>query len=727
MMVKKIVIVSFVGIILLCNMVGSAVADDDAALNGVISSKVRSIDGTTQDKVLNAQNTGSVILNAATSAKTPVRKRPVIKPTTVTTTIVPTLAPKSIVTKVPTTIATTSPTTVPTTIVTTSPTTVPTTVPPTYISQTAYNGPHIVPGRIEVEDYDVGGPGVAYSDTDAENFGGAGRLTEGVDVVAADGITAVSWIYDGEWTEYTVEVASSGTYTATFHAGSPSSGQKIVVTVDGAAGCTVDVPNTGSYSAYTTVSAPLVLTAGTHVLRLTYRAGEYGQVVDWFELSSNSPTTVPTTVPTTIITTVPTTIATTVPTTSGSTLDPAMSATQAAAVASSASSSGYARLNAMQAAWHAWTVPSNPSLAASATNVLSSGLKNDGVTDNTASLQSLLNSLPSGSILYFPSGTYRLDGPVTITRPVTLLGEAGTVLDCRKATRYVITINRGGSATSKMSGVSITGFVIEGPGIETDPAMIDAYYLQGFRISYVKFHNVGYAAVRINTCTDATVENCVFDNVFKTGLGYGVCVTDHSDRILIRNNFFVTKGRHSFTTGTDNPSLPVEDYVRQVTFENNYCENTQGWGSAADTHEQTIGPIIVRNNVFYNCQHGVRLRGGYGEIYDNVAVGTATDQVGIYVYDQAIEPNAFDTKPNRIERNTVLGTIGVGILCANSNDLVRDNVLSCSGSRYGLYVDGRYYTPEQVLFERNIVRGFSKYIDFYLAGSNVSQLNNWYL
>ena len=718
-MIKKVVIISLVSVLLICSVVVSAVAADGVKANEAGVLKYRNIDSTTLDPSLDEQNAESALVNEASSKKTPVRKRPETKPVK---------TPSS-------TIPTTVPTTVPTTIATTVPSTVPV--------QSGYNGPHAVPGRIEVEDFDNGGAGVAYNDTTPENSGGAGRLNEGVDIVTVDGIAAVSWIYNDEWTEYTVEVASSGTYTATFRVGSPGPGQQIVVTVDGSAGCTVNVPMTGGYSTYTTVSAPLPLTAGTHVVRLTYHAGEYGQAVDWFELVGGSstavPTTVATTVATTVPTTVPTTVATTVPTTvattavptsppsSGSTLDPTMSAVEAAATASSASSSGYGRLSAMQAAWSAWSVPSNPALAAGATNVLSSGLKNDGVTDNTASLQSLLNTLPTGAVLYFPAGTYRLNGPITITRAVTLLGSPGTILDCRQATSYVFTINRGGSAASKMAGVCITGFVIEGPGIETDPAMIDGYYLQNFRISYVKFHNIGYAAVRINTCTDATVENCIFDNVFQTGQGYGVCVTDHSDRILIRNNFFVTKGRHSFTTGTANPSLPVEDYVRQVTFEINYCENTQGFGSAADTHEETIGPIIVRNNVFNNCQHGVRMRGGYGEIYDNVVIGKATTQVGVYLYDQAIEPNAFDTQLNKIERNTILGTFAVGILCGNSNDLVRDNILSCSGSNYGLYVDGRYYAPEQVLFERNIVKGFNKHIDLYLAGSNVGQVNNWYL
>ena len=69
------------------------------------------------------------------------------------------------------------------------------------------------PVYIEVEDFDNGGAGVAYNDTTPENSGGAGRLNEGVDIVTVDGITAVSWIYNDEWTEYTVEVPA-GTLAA---------------------------------------------------------------------------------------------------------------------------------------------------------------------------------------------------------------------------------------------------------------------------------------------------------------------------------------------------------------------------------------------------------------------------------------------------------------------------------------------------------------------------------
>ena len=71
--------------------------------------------------------------------------------------------------------------------------------------------------------------------------------------------------------------------------------------------------------------------------------------------------------------------------------------------------------------------------------------------------------------------------------------------------------------------------------------MVYAKFAQNMKVSYVKFHNVGYAAVAVFSTTDMVVENCLFDNVFQTGLGYGVVIHDHSDRIIVRNNFFVTR------------------------------------------------------------------------------------------------------------------------------------------------------------------------------------------
>src|SRR5207237_10706793 len=80
----------------------------------------------------------------------------------------------------------------------------------------SYGGmPAAVPGQIEAENFDNGGQGVAYSDTTAGNYGGQYRNTD-VDIETTTdtgGGYDVGWIAAGEWLNYTVNVASAGTYT----------------------------------------------------------------------------------------------------------------------------------------------------------------------------------------------------------------------------------------------------------------------------------------------------------------------------------------------------------------------------------------------------------------------------------------------------------------------------------------------------------------------------------
>jgi beta-glucosidase len=74
--------------------------------------------------------------------------------------------------------------------------------------------PHLIPGRIEAEDYDVGGQGVAYYDSTLGNEGGEYR-SDDVDIEITadqDGGYNVGWIEEGEWLAYTVDVVSTGMY-----------------------------------------------------------------------------------------------------------------------------------------------------------------------------------------------------------------------------------------------------------------------------------------------------------------------------------------------------------------------------------------------------------------------------------------------------------------------------------------------------------------------------------
>ena len=139
-------------------------------------------------------------------------------------------------------------------------------------AQTPYSGtPATVPGRFEAEDFDKGGEGVAYHDVAAGNQGGLYRTTEDVDIISpyAGGLV-VNNFQNGEWMEYTINVASSGTYTIEALVSSQFTTSRFHVEIDGVDTTGfVSVPSTGSWSTFQWVGKDgITLTAGQHVLRL---------------------------------------------------------------------------------------------------------------------------------------------------------------------------------------------------------------------------------------------------------------------------------------------------------------------------------------------------------------------------------------------------------------------------------------------------------------------------
>lgn len=141
-------------------------------------------------------------------------------------------------------------------------------------TQSPYGGTsRSIPGTIQSEDYDNGGEGIAYHDTDTVNSLGAYR-TDGVDIKnSSDSPTspAVGWVAAaGEWQEYTVNVATTGSHTLRARVASANSNKSFRVEFDGVTKATINVPNTGPWdTAWATVTKTGVqLTAGTHIMRV---------------------------------------------------------------------------------------------------------------------------------------------------------------------------------------------------------------------------------------------------------------------------------------------------------------------------------------------------------------------------------------------------------------------------------------------------------------------------
>jgi Carbohydrate binding module (family 6)/Right handed beta helix region len=140
-------------------------------------------------------------------------------------------------------------------------------------ASTPYTGtPIALPGRIEAENYDKGGEGVAYHDTTAGNTGGKYR-TNNVDIQASGdtgGGYNIGWTAKGEWLKYSVQSASARTYAIDVRVASNGAGGTFHIEIDGVnVTGTMTAPNTGAWQTYTTVTKTNVsVTAGPHVVKL---------------------------------------------------------------------------------------------------------------------------------------------------------------------------------------------------------------------------------------------------------------------------------------------------------------------------------------------------------------------------------------------------------------------------------------------------------------------------
>jgi hypothetical protein len=135
-----------------------------------------------------------------------------------------------------------------------------------------------IPGKIEAEDFDKGGQGVAYNDADAINSGGQYRTTEGVDIeTCGEGGYDVGWTNANEWMKYTVNVTTAGVYTIQARVASPNNGSQFYVELNGVnISGTITVPNTGNWQTYTTVPVTTPgLQAGVQTLRIVELTGGF--------------------------------------------------------------------------------------------------------------------------------------------------------------------------------------------------------------------------------------------------------------------------------------------------------------------------------------------------------------------------------------------------------------------------------------------------------------------
>ena len=160
-----------------------------------------------------------------------------------------------------------------------------------------------VPGTVYAANYDTGGQGVAYNVTSANGSANSYR-TDGIDLEAtADttnntgaGADDIGWTTAGQWFNYTVNVATAGTYSVAFRVSSPY-GITDALHIDNASGTnlsgSVTIPNTGGYQTWTTVTASVTLPAGQQTLTVDQDSNGWNLHFMTFTLTSGGGGTPP--------------------------------------------------------------------------------------------------------------------------------------------------------------------------------------------------------------------------------------------------------------------------------------------------------------------------------------------------------------------------------------------------------------------------------------------------
>ena len=142
------------------------------------------------------------------------------------------------------------------------------------------SAPASVPGTVQAANYDTGGQGMGYS-VGSVNGGANGYRSDGVDLentadtqdtTATGAPYDLGWTGSGQWTKYTINVATPGTYTVSLRLASPN-GVTDGLHLDSSSGLNlsgnINVPNTGGWQNWTTVTANVTLPfAGPQTLTL---------------------------------------------------------------------------------------------------------------------------------------------------------------------------------------------------------------------------------------------------------------------------------------------------------------------------------------------------------------------------------------------------------------------------------------------------------------------------
>ena len=130
--------------------------------------------------------------------------------------------------------------------------------------------PMNIPGTVEAEDFDLGGEGLTYHDTDGINLAGDYRPDEGVDIYDRNGDGYhIGNALPGEWYEYSLNVIERGEYMVDVLLATPGGGGSFNISIGDTLSDTLYAAASNSWLDTKSTSFTMHLEAGEQIMRFT--------------------------------------------------------------------------------------------------------------------------------------------------------------------------------------------------------------------------------------------------------------------------------------------------------------------------------------------------------------------------------------------------------------------------------------------------------------------------
>lgn len=277
------------------------------------------------------------------------------------------------------------------------------------------------------------------------------------------------------------------------------------------------------------------------------------------------------------------------------------------------------------------------------------GAVGDGVTDDTAAIQSAIDSSSAGTILYFPPGTYAITAQILINKSFTIAGAgAASVLKFKDGFTVPTptTILEIKPTTASFENVYVENMTFDGnvshttqsgqwnPGIEVSGSSaynVGKVWIRGVRVKDVRGDGITVRALwpYSSVPTDISITDNYIENWDTERQGVAIIA---GSRVTISNNHFFNYSGNYYAIDVE-PNGNTGENVTDVQISNNVMSSKHGIGLSANTPSIVSG-ITVHGNQFsgsgtaYSAGTGVSVL-EYGNKFANNTFFTTSSNVGI--------------------------------------------------------------------------------------------------